>query len=44
MKLPKYNLGYNARDQLRSLAISASEREHDDKMFVSEVKGYGIMQ
>ena len=29
MKLPKYNLGYNTRDQLRSLAISASERKHD---------------
>ena len=28
MKLPKYNLGYNTRDQLRSLAISASERKH----------------
>ena len=27
MKLPKYNLGYNTRDQLRSLAINASERE-----------------
>ena len=27
MKLPKYNLGYNTRDQLRSLAISASERK-----------------
>ena len=26
-KLPKYNLGYNTRDQLRSLAISASERK-----------------
>ena len=29
MKLPKYNLGYNTRDQLRSLAISASERKHE---------------
>ena len=28
MKLPKYNLGYNRRDQLRSLAISASERKN----------------
>ena len=31
MKLPKYNLGYNTRDQLRSLAISASERKHEIK-------------
>ena len=31
MKLPKYNLGYNTRDQLRSLAISASERKHEVK-------------
>ena len=28
MKLPKYNSGYNTWDQLRSLAISASERKH----------------
>ena len=27
MKLPKYDLPYNTRDQLRSLAISASERK-----------------
>ena len=26
MKLQKFDLGYNTRDQLRSLAISASER------------------
>ena len=33
MKLPKYNLGYNTRDQLRSLAISASERKQDLNVF-----------
>ena len=33
MKLTKYNLGYNTRDQLRSLAISASERKHDISFF-----------
>ena len=27
MKLLKYNLAYNTRDQLQSLAISASERK-----------------
>ena len=28
MKLPKYNLAYNTRDQLQSLATNASERKH----------------
>ena len=34
MKLPKYNLGYNTRDQLRSLAISASERKKEEMDFI----------
>ena len=29
MKLPKYNLAYNTRDQLQLLAINASERKYD---------------
>ena len=33
VKLPKYNLGYNTRDQLRSLAISASERKQLKNLF-----------
>ena len=28
MKLPKYNLGFNIWDQLRSLTTSASKRKH----------------
>ena len=32
MKLPKYNLRYNTRDQLRSLVISASERKHESRL------------
>ena len=39
MKLPKYNLGYNTRDQLRSLAISASERKQFKMMIVEFEKG-----
>ena len=27
MKLPKYNLAYNTRDQLQSMAINAGERK-----------------
>ena len=33
VKLPKYNLGYNTRDQLRSLAISATERKQFKFLF-----------
>ena len=29
MKSSKYNLAYNTRDQLQSLAIDASERKQD---------------
>ena len=29
MKLPKYNLAYNTRDQLQSLAINAGEKKHE---------------
>ena len=30
MKLPKYNIAYNTRDQLKSLAINANERKHEN--------------
>ena len=38
MKLPKYNLAYNTRDQLQLLAINASERKHDDYFSIYAIK------
>ena len=41
MNLPKYNFGNSTRDQSRSLAIKASEKEHDISVlsFVNAIKG-----
>ena len=43
MKLPKYNLAYNTRDQLQSLAINAGERKYVHVLRFHSPKSFSVL-